>query len=577
MSRSRGTRGHWLLELHIGGRIERYTSASEQLELVEREVSPSAERTRVYRTGLADMRVRVAGSIDRQAVQITDRSVSWAALLARGDSLDRQRAVLRWWHDPWGDGEPLVLPVRDLTTAITLLDGFVTEPEFGSPDSPSTLVFTIDADVPESRRMYPGPQAKVDATTWVDDRTGGSQVIDAAIFGSTYPTVFGYPGSGDDDLLATFQLLPATPALAVAVDGSVATFVLMLSIGEVGASQVYVWDANNVLVADYLTAEPWYVRTMTDQLGRLISYAEAPQLLSPPPTSPPDGDTLHSLGEGGRWYASWNNSAAFGGGVTKPGDTAPLRKLGDVLAWLLPRSGHRFDGAAQAAEAAKLNAYNVDGVLNTLVDLRSWCDTNLVPLFPMRRVSSSRGFYYRFVDWWATAKDAVANLSTADRRVVRTSSIRSSRAQLANVFTLDYQRNAISGAFYARRILAPDDEVLDADLDVDERVIGSPLLRRSRALYGQIERTVASTVWTWSHATAAGTLFYWATRDAFPHRFVSYAGADLGYLMTGDVVTIADDEVGLADAVALVEAVVFGGRTVELELELLDSEIRATG
>lgn len=567
--RSRGRRGYWLLDLYIGGRCERYTSAPHQLEVVERELSPSAEVTRVYRPGLADLQVRIAGSVDSQAVEITDRSVDWAELFARGDVVDRQRAVLRWWYNPGDEGDAVTTPTRDLTTAVTVLDGLATEPEFGAPDAPARLVFTLEGEAIDGLRLYPGPQAVADATTWVDDRVAPqTEVVDAAIIGATYPTVFGYPGAGDEDLLATYTLMPATPGLAVKINGTPSS-IIVICIGEVEAQKVYVWDANHPLITggDYFTAEEWTTATTTDRLGRTLTYAVVRTVPA----------TNHILDEGGKWFISWNNASGYGGGMKKPGGSTAIRKLGDVMSWVLGKStGRRVDLQAQAAEAARLNAYNIDGCLNAQVDLIDWAETNLVPLFPMRRVKSSRGTYFRFVNWWATAVDAVANLSTADQRVVRTSSVRSSRAELANIFTLEYQKNAITGAYYSRRSLAPEHEEIEPSLTADSRVIGSPLLRRSQRLYGTIERPPRKTDWTWSHTTANAILHYWATRDAFPHRFVSYAGPDLGYLLTGDVVTITDDEVGLSNAVALVNAVRFGGRVVEIELQLLDHEIRAT-
>lgn len=545
--------GQWLLDLSVGGVVYRYSTSAV-------DVRTASGRVLHYLAGLADFELRLDGLEEEQGLEVTDRRQSWALLAARGDGLDRQPAVLRYWESP-----------DEIERARTVIDGIVDTPEYGEPDSPGRLVFTLA--VPDADRLFPDPQAVVDTTTFTN--TTDVQVIDDQVVGAVYPYIFGYPGhregSSDPDIF------PAVPAHLVEYDGTTGVGGSRLLIGagtlDCDGSPVTLWDSDETAgaILDFAN-QTETCKQGTDLLGRTYSYLEFTAL------NPIDPVIGH------HYYTSYNPTD--GGGLLLPDRSGPIRSLVDVAIWVLRNSGRQVDLQAQETQRDLLDRFSIDGFLNQRVALVPWFEQQLQTLFPIVRVRGPKGIYYRHVDWSATRTAARANLSADVGDVRRARPIRTVKDALANQFTLEYARSPQTGACYSRRTLGPldglnaltsTDPSTSHAPNLDERIIGAPLCARSAAKYGAIERDVVQTAFLWSDLTAVQVLQHWASLDCFPRRFVDYTGPELGAFVRGDIVTITDSEVGLARSVALVDSVTLSGRRLQtVGLEILDLTFRST-
>lgn len=553
----------WLLELTVGGAVHRYATR-------EVTVTDAAGRSYLYRAGLVDFSMAFDGLVEEQAVEVFDRSVNWAQLVARGGGIDGLPATLRHWTR--GDV---------LERAQVVLDGFVEEPEYGFPRAAHRLVLTVR----ESRgRLYPDPLASVGLQTF--EYTPGSVLFDEAISGAVYPTVFGYPGTNETvtSIIGSEGAIPATPALLVYYTGTTGpgNSHLMVSIGKTDCGeqggQARIFDAdtlNTVSGIDVIASELSDVQIAADLAGRTYSMVEF-DTASPGP--PPDPNPF----AGHRYFMGWLQSE--GGGTLRPDRAGPIRSLTDVAIWALRNSGRRVDLRAQEAERDRLDRFAVDGFVSERIDTLAWFESQMAALFPVVRARTSRGIYWRFVDWWARSTDALLHLRTDTGEVRRVTSLRTDREQLANLFTIRYAKNLVTGNYFASRSLSgqagqyPPGQIVGGFL-TNETVLGSRICEASQSQFGVIEADPIETSFVWSDAVASLILHHIARRDAFPRRFVSYTvpASDALALTTGDVVTIADEEVGLDGEVALVDRVEIGtGRLYRLDLEILDPVLRTT-
>lgn len=508
----------WLLEYDLGGRVLRYASRTVEVPTLSGDVL-------LFRLGLDLGGELLVGEAQEATARITDPAIEWHDVVGRGTPPVWRHATIYAWF-----GEEI------LEDTLVVLDGETSEPEWGDPADPSTIVVSVLGYALDALSMIPGPQAVIDGTTWPNDRAT-PPFIDAQAVGVVYPTVFGCPGSGDT---AVTQPFPAVPVPMATVDGTTASRIL-LSDGHIGATTVTIWNAEQLdALTGSIVIDDCAVVLGSDLLGQDVSLAEAP------------GGTPLDLDEEQEWYAGFNFPD---GGVLRLGEV--VRGLGDVLLYLLERAslaGVRVDLDAQRGQAAALNQFKIDGYVSTRFNPLALIDGDLASVFPIRRMRSGAGTWYRAINWAATAEHAVATLTAGPGgTAVRVSSVRPD-VQLFNVFTLEYKRNGITGRHYSRRVLTATSGEFVPGLGVDERIVGSPLCAQSQSLFGVIERPSVGTGWTWSDLTANAVLGSWADRYALPRLRVSYATRVMG-LLPGDAVVINDSQVGLSERVALVDQV----------------------
>lgn len=557
------TRTEWLLEFQLGGSVHRYATR-------EVTVTDAAGRSYLYRAGLADLSIPIHGLLEEYAVEVLDRRVSWAREVARGGGIDLRPARLRLWTEG-----------TVLERARVILDGQADEAEYADPETPGRLVFTV-RELPGS--MYPDQGGTVSPETFLFDPDPGTpEQFDPQVSGAVYPVVFGYPGHAEQIYIDTgiAGAIPAVPALMVKYDGTglPGGSHLMVCVGQTEAAassgRVKMFDIGDDTDAEFSDA---FIGS--DLRGRAYTYVE---FIPDGAGGAPDPILGH------RYYTSW--SPVEGGGLTYGGEL--VRDLTDVLLWALRNSGRRVDLQAQEGERQRLAGYAVDGYLAQRVDTVSWVESQLVKLFPIVRARTSRGIYFRFVNWWASRIDSIAHLDTS-HGARRVSSARVVRDQIVNQFTLHYAIDASTGGPFSTRIMGPrngaivtrstpTDPFQAADpwyvVEIlDSRVVGNGLCAASLARFGPRDAAPVTSAYVWSDAQATQILSHWATRDALPRRFLSYTApmADVTSLQQADVVTVSDDELGLDRAVALVDRVELGtGRLARVDIEVLDQAFRS--
>lgn len=534
----------WLLDLQVGGRVLRYATR----EVV---VTDVRGREYLYRSGLADFEMMLDGEQEAQGFLVSDRGIDWPQIVADGENLDRATAILRHWE-----------PGELLEGAMVVLSGEVTEPEYADPLAPDVFVGTIQAGI-EVDRLYPSEQMEVSAATWPRDIA--VQTYDESIDGAYYPTIFGYPGEGDT---ATTTPTPCVPGLLVNWQpGALASSYLLIGWGEldVAGGNVYVRDITGPDdPAVGWEQEMLATTTDTDDLGQKVT------LVTVPTGAGVNGDLGHE------YYVGFSRTTGWGGGTTIPGGSRPIQTLQDVALFVQRYSGRTVDIQAQEAEAPHFEGYRIDGYLNDRLTLLPWFESQILPLFPMVRARTQKGLHWRFVNWWASEKDAKTHLDADKGQVVRASALKTTLDQVRNRFSIGFQYAA--GKVGARRTLTNEAEAVvpwweSPLLLADDRIVGSPTLARSQSLYGLREEAMIEAQFVWSQTTAAAILHYRAVRDAFPRRTVMYEGRadELRWLQKGDVVTVTDSGAALSRAVALVDSVrLSSSRRVAVSLSLLD-------
>ena len=529
---SAGQSGVWLLDLDVGGRVERFA-------LAEYEITSETGEVLRYRGGLAPLVRSLGTGGDQQGITIDDNVTDWSELEARGQAIDWSSAVLRWWY-----------PGQLLEQVVSVMSGVVVASEYAHPDAPTRLVATLDSRAAVRATPYPDGDAVIDATSWT--HTVGVEVIGSKSFGMFPPTVIGYPGSGDTPWS---EPTPAVPAFLVSCDGTTASKMLIGFDATLDAATVWSFDVDGS--ASFALTEVAAVATSTDLEGRGVTYADF------------DAGVVLPI-EDHEYAVAFNNDTGYGGGILWRGSV--LRGLGDVLLWALEKSGVPFDADLQEGQAAKLNEYKLDTYIGTQqLDMERWIETSLVPLFPLRRMRSGRGLWYRFVDWRATAESAVAWLDVEAGQLTPTSAVQTLGNAVYNKATLEYALNVSSGAYMQRQVIDAERPSL-----YTERYIQSPECRASQALRGVLERPPVRTPLLWSDTTAAAVLQSWVARDAHPLQGRGYEGRQLDRLLPGDVVVVSDARARMVERVALVDDVRIGGARTGIDVVFLPSLARLT-
>lgn len=229
------------------------------------------------------------------------------------------------------------------------------------------------------------------------------------------------------------------------------------------------------------------------------------------------------------------------------------RTAGEVLEWLLDRSGERVDWTAQAActrALADLEAGIIrDDVTGELEVIRR----RLVPLLPIIERRSQAGTYFLYADPWRA--DPVAHLTHGQELVDRLGPpVYTDLDAVRNQVTVEYAWDGYSG-LYSGRVTVGATE-LEA-------------CRYSQQLWGvQTADTIRADI-TASARTARRIGELAMLRRALPRRrFVYVAHPSLYWLTAGSVVLLTDADYGVTARRAAVRMVhsTLAPPTIELEV-----------
>jgi len=485
-----------------GGTLE------DQIDLLSGSPSPNQVSLTLYLEGLADVPQLVADGHDLAAA--TGKLFVWAR----------------------GSGERLLL-----------IDGKVTDPQYGAKDQPVTL--GLEEAPFDDTALFPDAQARVDSKTWSTARE------DLEL--ERYPWIFGYPG---------LDTKPASPALWVATDK-------LLIAGHPVTTDL----GSNVTVHNRstTTSQALAVAVEADGEGRNVTTVDISGMSG-------------VNAEDDEYWVEWASDSA-GGVATHDGEVC--RGAGDVLRFMMEQSDVRWDRGRLAAIVPGLNFYRIDAAVIAEPDRRiaplEWIAENLVPILPISARQGAEGMYWALFRYDATAADAIAAIDIDRAQGSRDGAVSySSRDQIANEFRLAYSLFGPTGRHNRSYILTGDDETLNREPPIyggpeSTNAATNAATRISRARFGYLPREFKTDV-VYDMITAGRVCHWLAAAYALPSRTIAYTVEQrFGHLVPGDVVTLTDSEIAASSLPCLVDSVTWSEQgSLGLVLRAIDNPARET-
>lgn len=540
-------KAHWLLDLNLGGRL--YHVAVDAVDLTTADGG-----TLSYVPGLDALEVTVGRAAQSVSVRVSALE-DWALLVARGLDLSSGTATLRRAYEgqTWEQ-------TRVFAT------GKVLDPSYGSKFEP--LEFSIQSRV--ASQPYPDPDLVIDSRTWPITVSPFKLVPSKNVQGAVYPTIFGKPGYGSGPVLwNTIQLsIAGSPAYCAEYGAGAHTY---RSTKTIIAGHTL--QATSVTVID-VSAEYGHVRPDTDRvvketipvaytndlLGNKVAYLDLTSTKK-----------VHIFPDSEYWV-HWDN----GGGLLRPDGSGLLRGAGEIIAYLLERSGLPVARGKVEAARSRLDRYLLDVAIVESVDVESWIEDMVGTCVPICRRENGDGVWYEVIPYDATPADAEMHLvaeqydgfpvgaRSAGVPVARTGSVAYGKLDgVCNEITLEWAPER--GDKPTRRILITGTDVAPSDT-----VIPSAFCLVSRAKYGE-RKKVFKALAVHDEPTAKLMAQDLARRYALPRRTIEYAGGlELDALNVNSVVTLTDTDLHLTEELCIVREITLSLTGASVILELID-------
>ena len=510
----------YLLQLRYASRVFRWTSG-EAVDIA------SDSGTLHYRAGLP---VSWTDGGDVLSIDSEQRSVSFDALNMPED-VDVAELV-EAGHDLAAALGELSIWVtgRTYEERIPLLEGRAVAPTYGGQGEPIAL--TIEERLYDDASTLLNPAGHVTPTTW--------PLADPAMFGRAYPLVVGRPGRYVE-ADGTDGKTTGSPALLV----NTSSKRFLVAGHRVQASTVRIINTTKGEARDVP------VSVTTDGLGREVSPGDS-------------SGTGLSIVAGDEYWVRWDSGSALVGDDS----TTPVQQAGDVLQYVLQRSTLRVDRGAMSGAVAYLNRYRLDFYVDDPdVSAWDWLADNVLPLLPVSVVGGPRGLRPVLFRWDARAVDAVDSIQ-AGPDAVRVSAVSYSVEEPVQTVQVSYAPRGGEGDHLRDVTLAGDTTTPDAG---QHRALRSSFVR-----YGERRILRLATDVVYDDATAQLIASTLASTYALPRREVVYEldPRRFGTLEAGQVVTLTDSEIHLADAVAVVQSIEWGAVTMSVALVLTEDPAR---
>ena len=503
----------WLLDLTLGG--AHYFFSTESIAI------PSDDGDIFFDGTLTD--VSVEGELEfatpdfnmpSAQVSLTFKT-DLARLIAQGVDLGSATAELSVFRRESGD---------DYDDRIVILQGPVDVPSYGALGEP--VSFTIEADFIRNQNQMPSPNAVIDEKVNWPNSVENSQ-------GAVYPMIFGAPGS---------QVFAGSPVYIVNDPGSgnrtglvaghpcTATQVTLIGIKSADSS--------------FLNKGAKTITTDVDTSGQPYSYIDVPNA---------DYDASNT------YWARWDQGE---GGLINPYTTSvtqsgsktvePISGAGDILRYLLTRSGARVDESRCFAASHSLNAIQLDFYLAEVVDIMDVVKSEIMPLLPCSLRSSGDGLYPVVWRYDATVEDAKANL-TANIDIYRSSMVEYQTGTVYNDITINYRHNSRFNKLMKKLTVTGDITIVPTGF-----ISQNSYTLASANRYGLKSLSIDTELI--SSRASAGRVINWMSRAySGQHRTIQYKGRKkLAYIEIGDVVVINDPDLSLENQIVLVQAVEWG-------------------
>lgn len=512
----------WLVELTLRGEVYRFSTQGLRV--------PHAESNSFlqYTGTLAPMEYPDEGRPWEDA--LADRSIEVQAIFP-GEGFAAVAAVD---HD-LGDATSRVLLYRlgdDYSRAELVMDGFVDEPTYSSPEAP--VVFSVRESAMLDRGRTLSPLAKVTAETWPT----ATFKPDAQIVGEAYPLPFGQPGA----LVGGLTEHHGSPALLVEIDAGTSNNSgnparVLLGDGELSCA------GQDVLIQNRTTGTEvsLQARLSTDGLGRVVTTAVVDH-----------GDM--PIAEGDELWVSFRTPGA--GGVPGPRGGS-MDGAGDMLRWLLNRSTMRVDVEQIRGAAELLNGYLLAFPRNE--DQGAWeLAQDIIAELPASFVLGPQGLQLLVWRLDPGPQDVVAHLDTSKEPGGLAAAIsRTSRDQVANVLSMDFALDPADGEHRLRLVYGPAHWTEPEDGYQEHPLCSASFTRyrdpAGRPLFGE---TIQSDL-VQDQGTAAAILHAEAMRRCGTHVEARFQGLGQRWqaLNPGDVVQVSHAPISWDRQICLVTSV----------------------
>jgi hypothetical protein len=251
---------------------------------------------------------------------------------------------------------------------------------------------------------------------------------------------------------------------------------------------------------------------------------------------------------------SWSTAAGSRGGQARaraPGGS--LATAGEILEWMLQRVDvTRVDAGRTRVAADLLSQVRIDAAIEEAVEPLEWVRAHLLPILPISMVAGPSGLYPVVLRWWATARDAVADIDL-DRDLGDLVSGVEAAGDVASEIDISFARDIGRDEFRRRVVLTGDPAALRTPGD---ELRASVYTRAAHQRYGRVVRALDSDVlydiasaWRVSEWIAMGL---W-TR----HRTLSVAlpRSVAGWLAPGDIVTFSYSGLSMSQKPAIVRSI----------------------
>lgn len=366
----------------------------------------------------------------------------------------------------------------------------------------------------------------------------GTPAADPQIEAAPYPLIIGRPGQGVPYRVTGVGLIegdaPCAPALTVERSSapSVGDCRQVVATGRITATTVRRLSTDQ---NDAPTAEDCAVEVAHDAEGRLVSVISPGSVLD----IPPEGAET--------WIALLD-----GGGIVDPYGPAELRRADHVIRYALDRSTLRLD-RRQLPRLSSLAAYQIDTAVYSQVGAWDWLRGQVLPHLPVVVAVGPAGLYL-----WprlrAPAPEHAAQHLTVGVDCAREGAAVGQALDPITRLTVSYALDARAGQ--CRRRLTVSGQRLPYD---GPDVLASYWAARAWQTHGQRSAEIEVPI-TSDPATALAIALDVIDRACRPAVDVDLVlDADDCRVLPGDIVTITDDDLGLAGHPAQIQRLGYAG------------------
>jgi hypothetical protein len=550
-------------------RGKRYRFGTETITITNATDETQPEQL-LYRAALTPVEYEDAISIGGDLAP--DKSVS-VTLLFSDDDGDQWSDIVAGDHD-LGDGFAELAMIRagdPWDQRRILLVGRVGSPTYGAHYEP--VQFNIAEDPTTDTGALPPSAHTVNDDTWPRAAFVGNVTYlptDNA-YQQLYPRVYGAPGIiyAED----SFEVLPAVPALVVALDSVNATATTredatnnnsvtdgscepatLLLFGHAGS----VSNSGNVTVYNRTEdgdldlpkqVSGWSPTAGQDERGTIITELSV----------------FHSSSTGLRIDADhevyYSFQTATKGGVWNADRSACMRNAAEIILDLLQLSTLRFDRDRVAALAGQLGGFDLDFFINEQRTPYEIIQDEILPLLPISPVIGPNGLYFAFWNFTAETADAVDTIDPAKRGGYRNSPVQvSDVSSVWNQATMEFALRADNGEYMRSLTVAPHEVAVDGDTWVHPAAYasGTRYTPAGMMMTPRVSETITSDI-VYDPATARAVLDWQLRANCAVHEVVEYIlPRRYAALDPGSIVVVTDSTIGWTDKICIITSITRG-------------------